>query len=135
MKLTTELYCLVLVALATSVMWMPHILESFWRRGLLATMGNPSPDDPAPPAWADRTKRAHANAVANLAVFAAVVLTAAHLSLASATTAFAAETYLVARLAHYVAFVAGIPVLRTIVFLVGWAATVVIGLVCIGATN
>ena len=108
MKLTTELYCLVLIALATSAMWMPHVLEGFLRRGLLVAMGNPSADDPAPPAWADRAKRAHANAVANLVVFAPLALTASHLGVSTLITAFAAKTYLVARLAHYLIYIAGI---------------------------
>lgn len=126
MRLTTELMALAVIATATALMWVPYILESFVSRGILASMGNPSPDDPPAAPWADRAKRAHMNAIDNLVVFAAVVLVAALVGISTPATALAAKAYVAARLGHYLVYVAGIPVVRTLMFLAGLAATLII---------
>jgi uncharacterized MAPEG superfamily protein len=132
-KAIPELYWLAFIALATLMMWAPYILESFVRRGIFPTMGNPTPNDPSPPAWADRAKRAHLNAVDNLVVFAPLVLGLAAMGANTGITLAAAKLYVFARLGHYLVYVAGVPVLRTVLFLAGIAATVVIGLAVLGA--
>ena len=79
----------------------------------------------------DRARRAHANAVENLAVFAPLVLIATVIGLSTPITSAAAWTYVVARLAHYIIYAAGIPVLRTLAFLAGACSTIVIGMALI----
>lgn len=123
MKLSPELYFLALTAVATVLMWVPYILARIMTRGLFAAMGNPSVNDPPDPAWADRARRAHANAVENLAVFAPLVLIAAHAGVTSPATVLAAKVYFWARIAHYFIYAAGIPVARTLAFAVGVVAT------------
>ncbi|MBO6890997.1 MAG: MAPEG family protein [Roseibium sp.] len=127
-----ELVWLIAIAVVTAAMWVPYILESFVRRGVFATMGNPSPDDPPMPAWADRAKRAHLNALDNLAVFAAVVLSAVQLGATGGSVLLAVQIYVIARIAHYCVFVAGIPVARTVTFLAGFFATLFIAFAAIG---
>jgi uncharacterized MAPEG superfamily protein len=78
------------------------------------------------PPWADRARRAHLNAIENLAVFAPLVLVAAIVEVSTKATVLSAQIYVAARLAHYVIYTAGIPVVRTIAFLVGAIATVAI---------
>ncbi len=133
MKIIPELYWLAIIALSTLMMWAPYILESFFRRGIMPTMGNPGPDDPVPPAWADRAKRAHLNAIDNLVVFAPLVLCLAVMGVSTNSTLLAAKLYVFARLGHYFVYVAGIPVLRTVLFLAGIAATFIIGLAVLRA--
>ena len=72
----------------------------------------------AVPPWLERTRRAHANMVENLVPFACLVLVAHVGGKANATTAFAAELFLAARVVYTLVYTAGIPVLRTLVFAV-----------------
>jgi uncharacterized MAPEG superfamily protein len=135
MKLTPELTWLAIIAAATALMWVPYVLESFVSRGILATMGNPSPDDPPAAGWACRAKRAHMNALENLAAFAALVLAAALAGISTPATVLAAKVYTVARLGHYIVYAAGIPVIRTLLFLIGVGATLVIASAILGAAS
>ena len=125
LKLTPELTCLVLVASATVLMWVPYTVARILTRGLWPALANPDPSRAPDPAWAERARRAHANAVENLVVFAPLVLIAAATGVTSPSTVLAAQTYLVARLVHYLVYAAGIPVLRTLAFVVGVGATLV----------
>ena len=77
MRLTSELYFLVLVASATILMWIPYTLARIMTRGLMPALSNPDPSLPPDPAWVERARRAHGNAIENLAVFAPLVLIAA----------------------------------------------------------
>jgi uncharacterized MAPEG superfamily protein len=128
MKLTPELYFLTLVASATILMWVPYTLARIVTRGLIPTLGNSDPSLPPDPAWAERARRAHTNAIENLAVFAPLVLTAALIGVSTPATVLAAKLYLIARLVHYCVYAAGVPVLRTLAFLAGVAATVMFAL-------
>jgi uncharacterized MAPEG superfamily protein len=132
MKFTPELYVLTLTATATLLMWIPYTIGRIMTRGLMATLGNPDPSCPADPRWAERARRAHANAIENLAVFAPLVLifTAVHAS--TPATVFAAWLYFFARLVHYVVYAAGIPAVRTLSFVVGFAATLVFAIALLG---
>jgi uncharacterized MAPEG superfamily protein len=68
------------------------------------------------PNWVERARRAHTNMVENLAPFAVLVLVAHVTGKANATTAFGAQLFFGARIAHTIIYVAGIPVARTLVF-------------------
>jgi uncharacterized MAPEG superfamily protein len=83
-------------------------------------------DDKPLPAWAARAKRAHLNAVENLAPFAALIITAHLAGAASPTTAMASIVYFWARVAHYPAYISGLPVLRTLTYAVAWVAMLVV---------
>ena len=131
MKFTPELWALTITATATSLMWLPYVTARMRARGLLA-IAPTDPGFPAEPEWAKRASRAHGNAVENLAVFAPVVLTAALLEVSTPATRLAAYVYLGARLVHYVIHVAGIPYIRTLAFLVGVCATLVIAAAILG---
>jgi uncharacterized MAPEG superfamily protein len=133
MKLTPELYFLVLVAFATALMWIPYLAARIGIRGLLPVMGNPDPTQAPDPPWVDRARRAHVNAVENLVVFAPLVLVAALAGVSTPATVLAAKTYFAARLVHYVVYTAGIPVVRTLAFAAGFVATVIFALALLGA--
>ncbi len=114
-----------IVALAfTAVLWMPYVLHRMVRIGIVRTLGNPSPQDDAEQApWALRARAAHANAVANIAHFAPIALLAVHFGAANDGTATSASAVFVAgRVVHYLAYAAGALGLRTVSFLVAFAA-------------
>ncbi|OHT22306.1 MAPEG family protein [Edaphosphingomonas haloaromaticamans] len=127
MTLLPEQQDLVLVVVATALMWIPYTVALIARGGLMAAMGNRD-KVPALPAWAERARRAHGNAVENLVLFAPLLLLAAAASPGSAAIGAAAHVYLGARIIHYFAYVAGIPVVRTLAFVTGWGATIAIAL-------
>lgn len=93
--------------------------------GLPALAGNRE-DLPAITGWAGRARRAHANMLENLVVFAIVVLVAHATGKANATTALGAALFFWARLAYAVIYVAGIPWLRTAAWAVSLAGILLI---------
>ena len=121
----TELFYLALAALFTALLWVPYILDRFVRWGLRDTVGYPL-NPPAQSPWAVRLMRAHHNAVENLVVFAALVLVAHAAGVSNEFTAGAAMMYFWARAVHVVAYVAAIPWVRTLAFVAGFCAQVVL---------
>lgn len=130
--MTTELYWLIIVSLLTSIMWVPYILNRIAVRGLMAAMGNPSADDKPHADWAERAICAHRNAVENLVIFAALVLATHVLGAGTELTATMSMLYCAARVIHYVIYVAGIPVARTLTFALGFVAQLVLALNLLG---
>jgi uncharacterized MAPEG superfamily protein len=135
LKFTSELYSLTIISAATALMWVPYVVARMTTHGVMRAIGTPGPDYPVDAPWADRARRAHLNAIENLAVFAPLVLVAAIIEISTSVTVLSAQIYVAARLAHYVIYVSGIPVVRTIVFLAGACATIAIATVLLaGAT-
>ena len=122
----SELLWLTWTVILTGVLWIPYILDRFATRGIMGTFANPMPDSKPPSVWAYRMKNAHYNAVENLVVFATLILILNDLAISTAATVAAAAIYFWARLVHAVVYALGIPVIRTLAFLVGWAAQVVL---------
>lgn len=118
---TPELYWLTLTALATGLMWTPHILQLIVQEGLLAAIYDPTRETPHHARWAQRARRAHWNAVENLAVFAPLAILVAATGAGDQTTAAASAVFFIARLGHFVAYALAIPVARVALFAVGWA--------------
>ena len=85
--------------------------------GLPALAGN---REGLPPitGWAGRAARAHRNMVENLVLFAALVLIAVAAGKTGDTTLLGAQLFFWARLAYALVYLAGIPWLRTAVWLV-----------------
>lgn len=115
----TNTQWLAVSAAVTAVMWMPHVLNRIAVLGLGRALGNPMPGDEerlAP--WAQRSARAYLNAAVNLAVFAPLVLSAPN----AEAMGLAVKIYFISRVVHFVTYVAGVPVLRTLAFAGGFAA-------------
>ena len=117
----TELFYLALVATFTALMWVPYVLNRFAVWGINDTVGYPDNPKPLTP-WAERLKRAHANAVENLVVFATLVLVASALGIAGGALATAAMLYFWSRVVHAVAYALKVPWLRTLGFTGGFLA-------------
>jgi uncharacterized MAPEG superfamily protein len=99
---------------------------------MFAAMANPTPADKPQSPWAERAMAAHQNAVENLVAFAPAAIGVHVLGLGNATTAFACALYFFSRLAHFLIYTAGVPVLRTLTFFGGWVATVILVLRLLG---
>lgn len=123
--MSTELTWLTLTVVFTALMWLPYVLNRIAVRGLVETVGYPDKPKPLAP-WAERMRKAHANAVENLVIFAALVLGAQAAGVHSSLTVLATEVYLGARVVHFFAYAAKIPWLRTLGFFVGWLCCMVL---------
>ena len=121
----TELLYLTLVTAFTGLMWIPYILDRIAARGLMSAVGYPE-SPPPQSAWAVRLMKAHTNAVENLVVFATLVLVAAALGLTGAAIATPAIIYFWARVVHALAFTFAIAWVRTLAFVVGFVAQVMV---------
>ncbi len=123
--MTSELMSLTWVTTLTAVMWMPYILNMIAVRGLVDAVGYP--DDPKPLSeWAAKMKAAHANAVENLVVFAALVLIANAAGVSNSTTVLACQLYFWARLVHLLSYTFAIPWVRTLSFVAGFVCQIAI---------
>jgi len=116
-----EIASLVWISTFTAILWVPYVLNRMAVGGLAATVGYPTPPVPLSP-WAQRLRAAHANAVENLTVFATLVLVAQLLSISTSLTVAAATLYLWSRVIHAVAYTFGISWVRTLAFVGGFAA-------------
>ena len=114
------------------LLWIPYILNRVFVWGLPAFVSNyPSKKFPAEaptiPVWAQRAQRAHLNLVETLPAFAAVTLAA---YLADANNAIVARwvaLFFWARVFHASVYILGVPYLRTPIYLISWAAILIIG--------
>lgn len=123
--MSAELLYLTLSAGLTIVLWIPYVVARTNTQGLSDALGYPE-NPPAPPAWAERSRRVHMNMVENLAPFAALVLVAHVLEISTEMTVLGATLFFWARVAHAVVLTAGIPYLRTLSFVVSWVGMVLI---------
>ncbi|MBT5072846.1 MAG: MAPEG family protein [Kordiimonadaceae bacterium] len=130
--MTVELYWLILTSLMTALFWLPYVLDRMMVRGLMGALANPSASDKPQSDWAQRSIRAHSNAVENLVVFAPLAIATHVLGAGSALTATMCMAYFVARLTHFVVYTAGIPIIKTPAFAVGFAAQAVLALNLLG---
>ena len=116
-----ELLYLTLAAALTGLLWVPYILDRVAVGGLADAVGYPAQPKPQSP-WAQRLMKAHANAVENLVVFAALVLAAQAAGISNGATATACIVYFWARVVHALAYTFAVPWVRTLAFAVGFVA-------------
>lgn len=126
----TALEWLAAVALMTALLWVPYVLERMMALGVIGAMKPVDPEDELKQAlWARRAKRAHYNAVENLAVFATLVLVAFAMGKGSEPgILIATQVYFWARLIHFPAAAFGVTGVRTVAFLAGFGAQVAVAL-------
>jgi len=123
--MNTELTYLVWITTFTAVMWVPYMLDRIAVWGVMDTVGYPdNPRHQSP--WARRMKAAHANAVENLAVFAALVLVAHAAGVSNSATVFACAVYFWARVMHLFAYTVAMPWARTFAFAAGFVAQIIL---------
>ena len=119
-------------AIFTSVLWAPHIVQRIVEMGPYCAFRDPRHDVATRAPWAQRAIRAHTNAVENLVVFGLLAMAVHVLGVGDAWTGLAAGVYFAARVVHYVVYVAGVPWVRTPVYLTGFLAQSVLALRLVG---
>lgn len=139
--MTDELYWLTLTAAVTLFMGFPYVLERIFRIGGLG-VANYSTDGTAgfdqatetPSKWAARAFRAHRNAIESLAIIAILVLTAHVANVKDPNILLGVQIYFFARVAHYIVYVLGLPVIRPLVYFTAWCGMALIAytLLCTG---
>ena len=118
-----ELMYLVWVTTLTAVIWMPYIVDRILVRGVADAVGYPENPKPQSP-WARRMMAAHANAVENLVIFAALVLAAQAAGVSNGVTVMACTVYFWARVVHLLAYTFAVPLVRTLAFAAGFCAQI-----------
>jgi uncharacterized MAPEG superfamily protein len=120
--MSTDLKYLAFTAILTASLWIPYVVAQVTTNGPLKPQNyiDPSPR-PLPP-WGKRADRTYLNAVENIAPFAALVIVAHLAGKANAMTAFWATCFFWIRLAHAIVYLLGIPLVRTILFTLGYVA-------------
>ncbi len=124
-SMTVDLACLVLNALWGLVLVLIEIMGKTRIAGAAWNAGNRD-TEPELPGWLQRAGRALSNHKDNfpLVLTAVVVVQLAHAN--NRTSAAAAIVYVVARAVHGLLYIVGVKGVRTIAYLTGVAATLVI---------
>ncbi|MEM0949976.1 MAG: MAPEG family protein [Pseudomonadota bacterium] len=130
---STELLWMAFSVLAVGLMWLPDIGQLIAQEGLSAAAYDPARKAEHTAAWARRARRAHQNAVENIAVFAPLAIAVAMTGAGTKMTAIAAFVYFAARIGHFVVYVFAVPYLRVIFFAIGWGAILALAAALIGA--
>jgi uncharacterized MAPEG superfamily protein len=130
--MTRELFWLTWTVILTGLLWIPYVLDRCQIRGISGAMANPSRGDKPLSDWANRLLFAHDNAVENLVIFAPLVLILSAIDYSTKWTVLASAVYFWARLAHLIVYMLGLPVFRTLTFLVGFLAQAVLALAIFG---
>ena len=129
-----DLKMLIAAALLALVQTIPYLGAVFWLGGFRVAAGNRH-ELPPLPNWAYRSERAQRNMLANFVPFAVLVLVAHQTGLANAETAYGAVVFFWARLAYAIIYIAGVPYLRTVAFIVSLGGLFDIARVLFAAWN
>ena len=122
--MSPDLKYLAFTAILTASLWIPYVVAQVTTNGPLKPQNYLDPTQRPLPLWGKRADRAYINAVENFAPFAALVI-AVHLAgKADAMTAFWATCYFWLRLAHAAVYLLGIPLIRTVIFTLGYVCVV-----------
>jgi uncharacterized MAPEG superfamily protein len=122
MQMSTDLKYLAFTAILTASLWIPYVVAQVTTNGPLKPQNYVDPTPRPLPPWGKRADRTYINAVENFAPFAALVIVAHLAGKADAMTAFWAMSYFWLRLAHAVVYLLGLPLVRTIIFTLGYVA-------------
>src|SRR4030088_2203897 len=120
--MSTDLKYLAVTAILTATLWIPYVIAQLTTNGPLKPQNYVDPTPRPLPLWGKRADRAYVNAVETFAPFAALVIVVHLAGKANAMTAFWAASYFWGRLAHAVVYLLGIPLVRTVLFTLGYVA-------------
>ncbi len=121
MELTMLLWASVLYVLQVMVAALAADIQN----GLAWGLGNRD-NIPEVSGWGGRAQRAHVNMAENLLPFACLVLIAYSMDRTGGLSALGAQIFLLSRLAHAFFYIAGVKVLRSLVYFGGIAGMVLI---------
>ncbi len=126
--MTIELTYLVWSALLAVVQLLVASGGTFTRIGLGAAVGNREDVPLAFPGWVGRARRAHANMLENLIIFAIFVIVAHVAERTNEMTALGALIFFWSRVAFAGAYVLGMTWVRSILWFVGFIGMILVGL-------
>jgi|TARA_B110000967_G_C18584131_1_gene411173 uncharacterized MAPEG superfamily protein len=115
-----------------AIAWVPYVLDRIMVRGLAGSMANPSPDLAPQSDWAVRAKAAHVVAIQAFSAFAPLAILAMIRIPEDGYPNILAITFFIGIFAHYVIYVIGITVLRTLSFSLAALSTLALGLRVLG---
>ncbi len=117
-----ELFWLICTATFTALQWIPYVVNRIRELGPPSfSAWFPPADPPHQAAWANRSARAHGNAIEGLVTFAPLAIATALLG-GTEVTAVACQTFFIARVSHTAFSTLGAPIpFRTIAFLTAFA--------------
>lgn len=130
--MTTLEFYIALSSIWLAITWLPYILDRVFVRGLPQALANYSPDAKPQSGWAQRAMRAHTVAVESFVAFAPLAIMAMIRTPEDTYPGILAASYFFALFAHYWIYLFGIPVLRTLSFVVVVLSTVGLGLRVLG---
>ena len=123
--MTSELYWLILTITMTCLLWIPQIIHSVLNVGATKAFLYPDEATTHYAEWAKRSKAAHKNAVENLIIFAPLTIFVVILGADNEMTAITAIVYFYARAVHYFMHTLAVPLIRTLMFLIGFACQII----------
>ncbi|MDF0602301.1 MAPEG family protein [Psychromarinibacter sp. C21-152] len=129
----SELTVLALYGLLVLVTLLIQVLLALPNVGL-SYLASPRDDGNRLSGVAGRAQRCLENSVTAMALFAPAVLILAAQDGFTANSLLAAQAFLIARLVYVPVYLAGIPWLRTLIWLVGFLATAWLYLMALGGT-
>ena len=121
-----------LSAIWIAIAWVPYVLDRIMVRGLVGSMANPSSDLAPQSDWAVRAKAAHVVAIQAFSAFAPLAILAMIRIPEDGYPNILAMTFFIGIFAHYVIYVIGITMLRTLSFSLAALSTLALGLRVLG---
>ena len=121
-----------LTALWIGIAWVPYILDRIAVRGFMGALDNYDPHAIPQSDWAQRAQRAHTVAVEAFAAFAPLAVIAMLTRPEDSYPGVLAMTFFIGLVAHYVIYVLGIVVLRTLAFALAAFSTLGLALRVLG---
>jgi uncharacterized MAPEG superfamily protein len=124
--MTPDLTYLAWTALLLALLWVPYFIGLTIEHGFPKPHFYRDPSLPRLPLWVQRANRAHINLVQAFAPFAALVLIAQVTGQANESTAMWAMVFFWSRVGHAIVHILGIPYIRSVFFLIGVAAVMML---------
>jgi len=122
--MSPELKYLALTALLTGSLWIPYVVAQVATNGFLTPPNYVDPEPRPLPLWGKRADRVYMNAVETFAPFAALVLVIQVAGKNDSMTAFWTMSFFWLRVAHAVVYLAALPYIRTLIFVLGYVCVI-----------
>ena len=122
----------VLSALWIAMAWLPYILDRIMVRGMMGALANYDPNATPQSAWAQRAMRAHNVSVQAFVAFAPLAIIAMIKMPEDSYPGIMAMGFFFGIIAHYIIYLIGIPVLRTLAFALAAFSTIGLALRILG---
>ena len=124
-SISSEIYYLILVTFFCGLLWIPYVMERFFRIGIKETCGYGDKNINIPQ-WASRAKLAHLNLIENLPLFAILIIVITFQDYNNQQTETGSMIFFYSRILHYFIYVFGVPYFRTLFFVASWIGLIII---------